>query len=713
MAESRNGPASFALDADAPVGSATLPQLGAPQAQPGQIAPGLTVQAPSMSDGNARTFKAIADLSSDMLAPKIKEAQQEQFIGGVQRAMTGESLNEIIRDQPWYTDIFAPSSALAGARAYTSQQAIAQWAGQMQEAMPRLSRQGPEELQKAAVGSLQGFMTGDANADALITAGVVEQMAPLFKQHAKEHYIHVQKQASMAQIGSWESSAKVFQGFAQAEATGKGTVSKDDMQAAKSRLLASIAPFADQSDESFERNVGQFIEGAATGGNFQVIKLFKESGIYGKLNPDRRATLDRHLMSAGRVALDNAMPEFAMDVATLVNDMTQNPRDIPGKVQALNAKAAAYTGVTEASLIPLASLDNIMGGVMRAQLAEQNARMAKDGAARDKLQEKMNARAITLSQLRLGPGYLDRCLEAKTFCTEADAEVVGYSEYLQAKTPEDKAKVLNSRTKGGFGTVKTLFTESLRAPEYQGGVGQMAQVYQGLAEDVKTQYFGETERQTLDRFNAQVRSGVPPEAAWVSVRNGVGNALLTKDSKDEVSKLIRGHVESQNENFVGWNKVSDASLRTIEAMVSRTYKSDRTNNPPDVAVKRSYAQAVANGLDIQGQHAIVNARPSDPALYTVIGESKQGTGTAFDHVMETKAKALGASLDNYEVVRVPDSGGQARFYVNATGSDGQVVTWSITSGEVKAAVAEAVKKELPRKPGDPTGGAAFGIYPRP
>lgn len=716
----RQGPTTFALDGDGPVGASDVPQLGVPNANPGALAPGLQTQAPGVNDVDSKTFRAITDLASGVLAPKIKEAAQDQFLRGVQRAMTGESLGEIVRDQPWYTDIFAPSSALAGARTYTAQRSVAEWGAKMQEQMPALAKQGPEELQKAATGALQGFMTGDAAADGMITSAVVEQMAPLFKQHAKEHYIHVQKVASQAQIGAWEGLGKVYQGFAAAEASGKGTVSPEDKEAAKSRLLGAIAPFADQSDEAFERNIAAFLEGSASAGNFQVVKLFKEAGLYDQIAPDKRAALDRSIRVFARDTLNKATPAFAMDIATLVNDMTQDPRSIPDKVSALNAKAAALTGVTETDLIPPTAIDNIMGGIMRAQSAEAAARAKVAQTAAEKDAEKVGEVALAASQIQNGPGYVDACT-AMGVCKEQAVEKAGALAYAAAKTPQDRAKVLNARTLKAFDGIKSAFTATLRSPEYQKGVGDMAQTYEALADNVKPLYFDDHERALMDRFTQLVQSGTPPEGAWVAVNvapmlsaNGI-----PEGSKNVLAKAIREEVERQNESWYYVNNVDAASMRMIEAVTMRSAKLDAANNPPDVAAKRGYATARPH-VDVQGKHAIFQHQANATPLARIIGEGVKQTAESFEELMAEKAKSLGVALDNYEIIRVPDRGGQAYFQVLATDDSGKTVPWSITSQEVKARAEAAVRKSMERPaPVPPTppvtgpGGAAFGLFPRP
>jgi hypothetical protein len=686
--ELRQGPATFAIEASQPVQSAAMPQASPyPNAQPTQVSPGINTSAPGVDDINGKTFRAIADLASGVLAPKIKEAAQAQFITGVQKAMTGEALGEIIKEQPWYTDIFAPSSALAGARTYTAQTALAQWAGKMQEQMPMLAKQSPEDLRAAATGALQGFMTGDTNADSQITAGMVEHMAPLFKQQAKEHYVYVQKQASMAQITSWEAQAKVYQGFAADAASGKGTVSQEDLAGAKQRLLGSIAPFADQSDESYQRNIRAFIEGAASQGNFQVVRLLKDSDLYSKIDPEKRADLDRTLHVFGKEALAKVMPQFAVDVATLVSDTTQNPKDIAAKVQALNARAAAVTGVTEADLIPLNTIDNIVERVITAQLH-------RDEAAKKQPKQQDDTVDISRSQIMLAPGAVDQCVKIG-LCKEADVEKAGLDLWNQAASPADKARVLNARTLAPFDVVKSQFVATMRSDEYQPGVGNMAQIYDGLADNVKPHYFDEHQRSLMDQFNAQVRAGMPPQAAWTSVKTNpsISRFMLDTNAKDEHSKAIRAAVEEAHHTgwgILGWDNIDESGMRTIEAVTNRIYKTDRSNNPPDVAAKRAQAQAMANGLDVEGKHVILRVNPNDRPLFSIVGEGQKDTASAFESLMKEKAHAAGATLDNYEARRAPDVGGSAYIYVDSTDDHGKTHSWSISSQEIKARVQKLI-----------------------
>src|SRR5262245_48675219 len=87
--------------------------------QPSAVAQQIAPMAQVDTGINGATVDALLKMGSDVLQPQIKAAAQQQFMEGVQRASTGEAVKDIVESQPWYTQVFGPSSAVAGARAYT------------------------------------------------------------------------------------------------------------------------------------------------------------------------------------------------------------------------------------------------------------------------------------------------------------------------------------------------------------------------------------------------------------------------------------------------------------------------------------------------------------------------------------------------------------------------------------------------------------------
>lgn len=660
------------------------------------------------SDGQSqRTMDALFKLGEDILAPHVKAAQTEQFLSGVQRAAAGEGLKEIVEGQPWYTEIFGPSSASMGARAYTTQAAISQFGADMERQMPQLAKGGPEGLMEAAKGSMQALLTGDALADTSIMTAYAEQLGPLMKRHAKENYIYSQKQANAAQVKAWDYGFEAYQVRAAAATDKASGITPEDLKADQTRLLAQLQPFADQSSESFQGNILDAVTGAARKGNFQVINLLEQEGVFKALPPEDQGKLQTMFKTAGRQALDKAMPQFALDVAMLVNDTAQDPRGIAKRVADLNAKAAAAVGVSEqyAQLIPNASLDNIVGNVLRAQAAAAN---APNPAAQQAVDL-----ALAQGQLNI-PGGVAKGVAIGLIKDKA-AEQAALMQWTSNPDPVARAALLNNRGAGGYDAIKAdLRTMGIGTADKQDtkGVQQVAATYAALTDEVRGAYFSTDEQQFYDRYNSAVRAGVPPEQAFLSAKiaQPLARDVLPADEKTEVHKAIRAEAENRNENMLGWNTVDDNSLRIIETMIARDYRQHRGLNDTKTSVARSLTTALSNGLEIIGKHATVTNQPGQKSLVSILatGENNMGAKEAasrFETVLAEKVKAVGGSLkDNYVIYRTGDYNGDARFLVEVTTPEGAIKTQTLTGAELRAYKA----------PASPVleGGAAFGVRPR-
>lgn len=660
------------------------------------------------SDGqDERTTQALLKLGSDVLAPHIKEARTAQFLQGVQQAAGGQGLTEILEEQPWYSNIFGPSSAAMGARAYTTQAAVAQFGADMEKQMPALAKQGPEALVQAAKVSVEALMTGDATADQAIMGAYVEQLQPLFKRHAKENYIYEQKRANVAQVTAWDTLFDAYQTRARSANDPEGGTSPEDMEAEAGRLIGAMQPFADQSDASFQKNVVDTLTGAARKGNFQAIKLMQREGILKALPPDDQAQLVQTFRAAGRAALDKAMPEFALDVALLVNDTAQDPRGYVKRMQALNAKAAAATGIDPefAQLIPEASADNVIGGILRAQAAAD----AQAVTAATKAAEKAAELTRAQSQLLI-PGGIAKGAAVGLFPDTA-AEQAALQAWTQDPSPQGRAALLNARGAGAYDGIKADLHAmgASNTDKDTLGVQQVAATYAALNEETKGAYFSADMQLFYDRYNSSVRAGVPPEQAFLTARiaQPLARDMIPDSEKADVQTAIRAEAENRNENFFGWNTVDDQGLRIIEGMISRDYRKNRSLNDLETSVARAMSSALNNGLEIVGKHAILGKQPGQKPLTTILsrGENNMGANEAakrFEETLEAKAKAIGADPASYIAVRTPDVNGDARYLIEFTSKEGKVQTQTITGAELRAKP----------QPNPLSGGAAFGVRPR-
>ena len=93
-----------------------------------------------------KTAAALFGFAETMLKPVAQEVAARKFLEGQQRAASGEALTQIVNEQPWYSKIFGPSSAVEGARQYSLDAQAAKFDAAVQNAMPSLRNTSPDEL---------------------------------------------------------------------------------------------------------------------------------------------------------------------------------------------------------------------------------------------------------------------------------------------------------------------------------------------------------------------------------------------------------------------------------------------------------------------------------------------------------------------------------------------------------------------------------------
>lgn len=685
---------SFSIDPGQPAQAGGSAAQQAAQQPIQSVAQGPTsVQSagPSSNGIDSQTVDALLKLGSDILAPKVKEAAQAQFMEGVNRAMTGEAISDIVKSRPWWSEAFGPSSAVQGARAYTVAQTVAQFGADMEAQMPVLAQEDSSVLTKKVTGLMGQLTTGDAASDMAITSQIVDQMAPLYKRHAKEHVAYQQGKASDLQVDTWTKLGAAYQSRAAAFGKGDGTVTEEDMKAEQGRLLGSLNPFADQPDASYEKNMARFLQASASSGNFQVVSFFKEQGLIDKLPPEYRTQLDSTFRAGGRQALDKAMPQFAVDVAMATKDMVQNPANIPARIAALNERAAKVTGVPleYASLIPPGQIDNVVGSVLTHQ-ATANAAQQKEAAGVAMSNQMLNV------QGGVGP------CKSIGLCKEAHVETAALTQWNQNADPAVRAQLLNNNATETFGGIKSNLGSMLNTKEDTPGTQAVGKLYGSLTEEAKGRYFSSDDQKLLDRYTQMVNGGEAPAAAWqvAKVVAPMSKFYLDPKEKDATSKAIRSWVESNNENFLGWNNITDPAMNTAQMVVSSVVANGRAGNGIDRAVKRAMSDAVTSGrLQIIGEHAVIGDYSRQQPLVQMLsgGTDSMGaeaTADTFNHVLKDKFDKIDVDMGDYQILRTDDKAGKATFMVEAVSKKGQVSSFTITSDELRG----AYKSGLVKKP---------------
>lgn len=663
---------------------------------------GIATRIGSGGEEGQKSFDTLMKMGGALLAPHIKEASQEQYMQGMAQAATGEALTDILKEQPWWTEIFAPSQAAMGARAYATQAAMAKFGADMEKKMPELASQGPEALMEAAQGFLKGVMTGDSMADGAILSTFTDQLQPMFKRHAKESYVYAQHKANAEQVQAWDTLSDVYQERAKASTNPQSGVSPEDAYADGTRLFGQVAMFPGQSPDSYQKNITNFLMGAARKGNFHAIKLFEEQGVVKALPPENQGMLQNAFRTSAREALNQVTPNYAVDMAQITRDTAQNPALIPERVRLFNEKVAKETGISSAyaQMIPNQSVDNVVGNVMSAQASANRLGM-------DNEQQLATARG----QLSI-PGGIANAV-AMNIVPKAVTEQVAMEAWQSTQDPVKRAELINSRGAGSYTTIaNALFTLGTGVTDKADtpGIQHVAQVYERLTEDAKAEYFDASRRGFYDQYTSAIKAGVPPEYAFVSAKviPPIARNRIPESEKGEVQKSIRKFTEKRNQEWYGLNTLTDSSMRTLESVVARDLAASPGMHSTDTNVVRALSAATDRGeVQLVGEHAILSAVKGQTPIATILSAGRNHMGTkesakALNHMIDTKAKAVGMSADNYTIIRANDVRGDFRLLVEFVDSDGKLSMQTIMGNELR-------DYNEPKAP-EPTGGAAFGVY---
>lgn len=709
MAERLN-PGSFAINVPRQAPQARQ-AIGDTQARIGGVgvqSPGLTAMAPGVDTrGTSRTIDAITKLGGDALAPHIKRIAQEQYISGVQKAMTGEALGEILKDEPWYTQVFGPSAASQGARAYATQEAIARWAGDVERQMPELSKQPPEALREAAVGSLRGFLTGDPEADAAITAEVTTAMGPLFKQHAKQHVAWKQTEASTNQLRAWDAEGQLLQAAGANRVGGVGT--DEDFKQAGDRFFQAIEPFEGQTDESYARNLTTTLETAASKGQFHVISAAQERGLLDAVSdPERRARLERAMATGGRRALiEQAMPKLAPKLAAEYLDFKKTPEERIAALEALNEEAAKLTGVPTdlATLVPRESYDNLSVSLLNQQAreaqqaAQERARAAAaQGRARAPTQEEkelaLDQQAMAILSSGQGSSTTLGTLTSTSPLKRENLDRAGlqlWAQFGQAPNtaPAKRAEFLNKWHAESFPSIKANIQGVLQPTE------ALTPAYAAMAETMKRvqrpeDFLDSKQLQTMRFYQKQVDAGVLPEQAYQFARTWmpVAQGLPTSQEVSGVRATIRDHIQAEYDGGIfDTGDLTDKSKIVLEALVMREFDSLRggvisSGEAANMAVRKALK---SDSVEVLGKHLVLRAT-SGPATSAVA----KHYSSEFSKTLEAKLKTAGFSGDPDVIIQLPDviENGkikQRRWTVSYTDDQGVEKVMPLTSDEITAA----------------------------
>lgn len=686
----RASPGSFAFDPmavssqAAPIGIPAAVQagiVGSPSVSRGQAPVGQFNQQVSNTES---TVRALSKMGRDIMEPLIEKEQTGQFWEGVKRVAEGTALDEILKDEPWFTQIFGNSSLVDGARAYTAQKNIQDVVTNVSRDMGDLRKRAPGEVASELTGRLQSAMTGDALTDAVIQKSAVQTLPALIKEHTKENYAFLQSELKRTQFEAWGSSASLLQSKASGYVT--GTVRKEDFEFEQAKFLGEIGSLPGQTEESFKSNLINLVGKAAQDGNFHAVNALEKTGFRRFLTPEQTKSLDDTVFryqtrakadaSAGPMAVDLGL----FDAAARTGAM--NPEQIASHGAVMNKRFRDLTGIDDDLIDIRQSVASSAAVLYRDQdkpLTADQKREQALGAIASGFHGGQGARAVPP---RSGT---ERSEQDDVFRAEM-AKAKNPLQYLVANamapepwiSPSIQGEMQISIDAGAEGKYNTGFEKS-----YQSWKQLRATPNGGI--QTAAVYYGDKNKQ-LQAYDARIAQGMPPELAYQKVfvqKEKFGQQPQSKQAQKELS----GAIKSQFTSYLPWVKdPEDATINMIASYASAEVEDIRRYNP-GISTNEAAQQAVATlkgkGLEIQGKYGWMRMPDSAP-ITQLVGPNQTLLNKAVNETVEQRWKAAGASkIDTFEIVRGPDQGGVATFWLDAW--DGERHYWStMTSDDLKA-----------------------------
>lgn len=301
------------------------------------------------------TLDILTKFGDAILRPKIEQAKQDAFFTGMQRAMQGEAVADIAKDQPWYSTIFGESDVVEGARAYKGSTVASTTVTALEEQMPELRKLGPAEVQKRFHATVQGAMTGDRPTDAAVLRSLTSQLPSLMRRQAKEHYGWLQENAAEQESSAFKAGASRLQ------AAGKGLADRvttpDEFDAITADFVRSVAPAMGRDEKNYKESMKDNLVSWAKGGQFHALNALKKSGFLEVLTTDQQEAVAA-AEKAGNAKLRAEYNVRWNDQWIAIRQAAEMPpegtsmNDLKATIDAANEKYMAETGSSEGWLSP-------------------------------------------------------------------------------------------------------------------------------------------------------------------------------------------------------------------------------------------------------------------------------------------------------------------------------------------------------------------------
>lgn len=693
------------------------------------------------------TSDLLMQLGSRILEPQIKKVQTEKFLQGAQRVAQGEALKDIVDEQPWFTQIFGPSSSVQGARTVAQMKGVDDYLTSVANDMPNLQKLSSKEFGQQITAKMGDFLTGDSVADAAIQLKMVEATGSLFKAHTKANYKYTQDTMQANMEGYMRSGAAKLQ--AMSSQLLDGTMSQKDYDQTKAEFVGNLMPMDGQSSKSYWDGIEGATIDALANGNHHAANAVFDSGVFNSAPADvRKKMLDARFTYEARTQETAGFAEFGPRIGQLkglaaAGQLTGN--EILGQIDQINKEYSLKYGI-DRPLFKRKEMEAILSGNISSiyNRAEQDKRdMARESRADARVDAKERAKAQTdlrksqqlVGLIQMGAGNMAG-MAGYTQDEISNAVYTGGQVIAQAGGNVG-AYLVRQFNEGGEHVnpiYKNQLQAGMRAATMEGHSGKAFEQSYSMFKQLSNEpggkaaalaYLGDDGIKMM-KYDQFVQSPqITPEVAY-QLSFGAPIDSSRKSSDKDIQTQLQKTVSNSDPGlftrmFTGSLPLTEQSKRVLTTAVGSNYDKLAGNMGMDDDNAMKVALGVAKSeLDVVGPYVIPKGGDRKP-VYQLIGADETVAGTVFSEFVASRARengitsslpgapdpagafrstaefatmgalpALGRWADrafgsepNVMVMRLPDQDGQGIFGVTVVDTDGKTTSFPVTSKEVR------------------------------
>jgi hypothetical protein len=617
------------------------------------------------------TADFLVGLADKYVAGALAEKQQEMFNRGMQRAASGEALEEIKNDDPPFASIFGPSASVRGAMAMTQVQKVDGFVSSVYGAMPELAKMSPDEAGKRMMGLMQSQLTGDHAVDNVIQTRIMEQMPTLMKAQTKANYKYVQESMARSHAFMVDSAGTTIQAAAQQVA--HGALSQEDFDRARGAALNSLAKPEGMSDDTYRANIKNLAINQMNKGNHWIDRWMNQKGPNGEPSfyesvlsvEDQTAIITARRTAENQTAINYGFNQYGAAIAELAGrSQGMSPAAIQQQVLAINKQYMDETGSEMGIITQQDAMQMVKGSYRRSfAIADKRAEIDYRAAVKEAGEAKKEAVEISRTVSMLAGGMGKFTVSAGVDKDKVDQIFSSAVEMKMAADDLDGAAdlIVNNYNHGGTYInpyVQNLAQEPFRQAAGGGPIGEAWDQAQKMYGIIKSKpdgtaaadaYFGAENVVRMEQYNRFVAAGIGRLEAQQAVFGKPlirGAKLTTKESQPLLMEALKPIMEKGGAG--SWLRGVPAMDETNLAILSDAASQDMqlfVNNlamSPKEAAKRA-APAIMRKVDVLGPVAI-RKEEGQASLAEAIGSSQEDAGRALFDLMQIEAKRNGVNV---------------------------------------------------------------------